>query len=214
MKRAALSLAFVMALSLEASSFSIYMTGDSHVCSKIYPEMVGDILMDADPEITFDYWGKIGASVHTFNTSPGFMERIYDADPDLLVVHLGTNDSYSHHFSEENFERNLEKFYSNVSSHCPDCVIVFVTPFFNKLKDGSVNHSTRLCSDVYLDFARHHKNVYVFDDNAKFGMHFINGGSRLIRNDGVHLTVEGYQELGEQVGQGLIDIQDLWTWCE
>lgn len=214
MKRDVFFWAFVFFWALKASPYNVHMTGDSHVCSKIYPERVGDILVDADPEIYFSYWGKIGATVNTFNSNRSFMDKIYEAKPEILIVHLGTNDSYSHHFNEAHFKEELTEFYNNVKEHCPECKMVFVTPFFNRLKDGTVNHNTRLCADAYLDFATAHDNVYVVDNNAQYGMFFLHGGAELIRHDGVHLTVEGYEELGDQVGQGLIDIDDLWVWSE
>ena len=200
-----------MTLAFGAHSFRIFMVGDSHVCSKIYPERVGDILVDAEPAIDFSYWGKIGASLLTYNESAEMMKRIYDAEPDVLIVHLGTNDSYSHQFNRGQFLEHLTTFYDNVEHHLPDCAIVFVTPFYNRLKDHTVNHNTRVCADEYLEFASSHRNAYVVDNNADYGMVFLDGGEELIRHDGVHLTVKGYEELGDQVGEGLIETDGIWT---
>lgn len=203
-------LLLVMTAGISGHSFNIFMTGDSHVCSKVYPERVGDILVDADPEIDFSYWGKIGASIETFNDTHELMQHVYDSRPDILIVHLGTNDSYAKTFHREWFTDNLSTFYSNVKDKFPSCLMVFVTPFYNRLKDHTLNTNTRLCADACLDFADTHADFFVVDNNADYGMHFLDGGSRLIRSDNVHLTHEGYEELGDQVGQGIIDIEELW----
>ena len=214
MKRFLFSFSLLLFFFFKGMAFNIYMTGDSHVCSNYYPERVGDILVDADPEIDFSYWGKVGATFETFNTTPPYMDKIYDAAPDILIVHLGTNDSYSDPFKKDWFVDNLNTFYENVKSGCPDCMIVFITPFYNKLKNGKVNGSTRECADAYIDFGADHDDVFIVDNNADYGMYFLDGGAELIRNDGVHLTMEGYKDLGDQVGQEIIDIDALWVDAE
>lgn len=195
---------------VEASAFSVFMVGDSHVCSKIYPETVEEMILDADPEIEFGWWGKIGATFETYNESGEYMSHAYDARPEVLIVHLGTNDSYSRQFSKELFLRHVGEFTDHVESHLPDCRVVFITPFYNKLKDGSVNHNTRHCADALLEFVKERRNTFVVDNNADYGMHFLNHASTLMRHDHVHLTVEGYRELGEQVGEALVDNSELW----
>lgn len=204
--------AFLLISMARAAAFSVFMTGDSHVSSRVYPERVGDILVDADPEIEFDYHGKAGAGFYSFNDEPSLMRRIYAAEPDILIVHLGTNDSYTRRFDSGKFTADISEFYRNVREHCPEALVVFVTPFYNKLKGSrEVNGNTRACSDAILEFAKGKEGVYVIDNNADHGMDFLNGGHRLISHDNVHLTPEGYKELGDQVGQALIDIEDLWT---
>lgn len=198
---------------LNLPAFNIFMTGDSHICSKIYPETVGDILVEADPEINFSYWGKVGARFDTFNDNPDFMEKIYEAEPDILIVNLGGNDSYSKEFNKERFLKYLTTFYNNVLDHFPNCKIVFVTPCYNFFKDKTLNENPRLCADAYLEFEETHPNVYVIDHNATHGMYFIDGGEELIRSDGVHYTAKGYEEMGEQIGSALLEIEDLW-WIE
>ena len=194
----------------KAEGLNVFMTGDSHIGSKIYPETVGDILEEADPEIVFSWWGKNGARFDSFNSSPEMMGKIYAAKPDILIVHLGTNDSYTKNFDEKRMMKNLTTFYHNVKSRFPECRLVLVTPFYNRLKDHSVNDNAGICADVYLEFAETHPHVYVVDNNADFGMYFLDGGNTLIRNDGVHLTTTGYERLGEQVGAAVVEMVELW----
>ena len=215
MIKKALTLLILVAAAISgASAQKIYMIGDSHVAGKIYPRRVGEVLNERVSGIEFDFWGKNGATFNTFNESPQFMQRIYDADPDILIVHLGTNDSYTTEFREDRFERNLEEFYNNVSEHLPHCQIVFVTPFYNKVKEKGtrnwvVNESTRRCADALLQFAADHPNCHVADNNADHGMEFLDGDG-LIRNDYVHLSVDGYRILGEQVARELLEIPEIW----
>lgn len=187
------------------------MAGDSHVCSKIYPRGVERILCEEEPDINFSWTGKIGAGFYTYIDSPSLMEEIYASEPDILIVHLGTNDSYTKRFNRVEFLRNVETFYKDVTNRFPQCKIAFVTPFYNRLKGSSkANRSTRRCADALLDFSAGHRNTYVIDNNADFGMHFLNHHGELMRHDCVHLTERGYAELAEQVGNALAATEDLW----
>lgn len=201
---------FILAFAFNAPALNVFMIGDSHIGSKIYPETVGDILEEADPEIQFDWWGKNGARYDTYNSSPEMMKRIYDSKPDILIVHLGTNDSYTKNFDKNRMMRNITTFYDNVKSRFPECRLVLVSPFYNRLKDRSVNDNAGICADVMLDFAETHPHVYVVDNNGDYGTYFLDGGKTLIRDDGVHLTAKGYEKLGEQVGAAVVEMVDLW----
>lgn len=210
MKRILLSIATTIAAGISCQAFNVYMTGDSHVTSNIYPDIVGDIIFEADPLTNFSFYGKVGARFDTFNSSPELMNRIYEAQPDILIVHLGTNDSYTKNFDHDRLKKNIQTFYDNVESRYPECRIVLVTPFYNRLKDKSVNDNAGVCADVMLEFAEENPHVYVVDNNGDYGMYFLDGGSTMIRSDGVHLTVAGYEKLGEQVGAAVVEMVDLW----
>ena len=187
------------------------MVGDSHVCSKIYPHGVERILEKGEPDIKFSFFGKIGAGFYTYIDSKAYMNEIYEADPDILIVHLGTNDSYTRNFSKKKFLNDVRVFYKDVVNHFPECKIVFVTPFYNKLKGSKQpNRNTRKCADALLEFANDQRNCYVIDNNADYGMIFLKHCGDLMRNDCTHLTEKGYQRLAEQVGEALLKIEDLW----
>lgn len=210
MPRLLLSLSLLMAFALQSSAFSVFMTGDSHVCSEIYPEKVAEILLAHEPDIEFAYWGKIGAGFYTFNDTPEYMQEIYDGHPDLLIVHLGTNDCYMKDFSKQKYKEDMEVFYANVREHFPRCRMVFVTPFFNKFKDGTVNHFNRDCADATLEFSATHPDTFVVDNNAAHGHEFLAAGHSLIRPDNVHLTEKGYELLAGQVGEAIVGNPDIW----
>lgn len=201
--------------SAEAFGWNVFMAGDSHVCSKIYPDCVEKILSANEPEINFAYFGKIGAGFYTFVESPSLMGEIFDASPDILIVHLGTNDSFTSRFVKSEFLKNVRIFYEDVEKNFPECKIVFVTPFYNRLHGSSKpNGNTRRCADALLDFARGRSNAFVVDNNADHGMYFLNHRASLMRHDCVHLTEKGYEELGQQIGEALVALDDLWVIAE
>ena len=205
------AMALAICFCAETCAWNVFMAGDSHVCSKIYPNEVEKILTREEADVRFSYCGKIGATFHTYLDTPSLMEEIYDARPDILIVHLGTNDSYTNRFNRKKFRSNLSEFYNRVTERFPECKVVFVTPFYNKLKGASgPNRSTRACADALVAFAKGHGNAYVVDNNATHGMYFLDNHATMMRHDFVHLTVEGYEALGRQVGEALAEMEDLW----
>lgn len=223
MQRISLLLGAFLAFVTPVFSQKIFMTGDSHVSAKVYPNEVKAIVEKAHPTTSFSFWGKGGAGFYTFNENASYMDSIYKASPDILIVHLGTNGCYNVPLDVEKTYHDIDVFYNNVIDRLPDCTIVFVTPFYNKNREiissqgkdkkygpWKINEKTRACSDIILDFARSHPNIFVIDNNADAGTVFFDNEG-LIRADNIHLTEKGYRLLGRQVAEKLLDINELWN---
>ena len=193
------------------SAQKIYMMGDSNVGSKLYPDKVEQVIKTKHPGIQFKYSFKNGMRFAHFKSSPEFYNRITTYKPDILILNLGTNDSYTEHFSVKNFNRDMEAFYTTITKKLPDIKIVFVTPYtvILKLKTGNkVNKNSRVASDEILKFVKTHPNTYAVDVNETFGTTFID--SPKLNRDKIHLTVEGYNMLGKEVGDGINKLAGLW----
>lgn len=200
-------------LSLPAQK--IFMTGDSHVFSKIYPQKIEEIFRTEHPEIEFSWWAKNGICFYSFNSHPEYFDSIFAFRPDILIVHLGTNGAYANNFSREAFRHEMENFYSVLVDSLPEVKVVFVTPFTNKRrkyrKKGKwyVNNNNRAASDEIISFVNEHPSTYFIDNNAEAGTKFLESRT-LTRPDNVHLTALGYNILGEEVGAQLLKLDNLW----
>ena len=223
MKRRILLTVVALMAAIPLFSQRIFLTGDSHVSGKAYPAEVKKIVEKAKPSATVDYWGKAGAGFYTFNDTPAYMENIYKAKPEILIVHLGTNGCYNKPFDREEYYRDINTFYTNIREQLPDCKIVFVTPFYNKNREilsttgkqtkygpWKVNEKTRGVSALIVEYAGEHPDTFVIDNNADAGTVFLDKPG-LIREDNIHLTVKGYELLGSQVAEKLLAIEDLWN---
>ena len=194
----------------------IFMTGDSHVFSKIYPAKVEETLRTQHPDIEFSWWAKNGICFHSFNSSPEYFDSIVNFQPELLIVHLGTNGAYNNNFSKAAFHKEIEKFYTTLTDYLPEIKVVFITPFTNKKrkyrKRGKwrINYRNREVSEEIISFVAEHPKTFIIDNNAEVGLKFLKSKT-LIRPDNVHLTEAGYKVLGEQVGTQLLGIETLWT---
>ena len=216
-------LALLFCLTFVSSvSQRIFLTGDSHVSGKVYPLALKALVTEAKPSANVSFWGKGGAGFYTFNETPAYMDSISQAQPDILIVHLGTNGCYNVPVDSAKTLSDITIFHRNVRARLPRCRIVYVTPFYNKNREVAsaegeekvygpwkVNEKTRKVADIILDFALAQPFTYVIDNNADAGTVFLDREG-LIRDDNIHLTREGYELLGRQVADRLLQIPDLW----
>lgn len=211
-----LNLLVLIFCGLKMNSQKVFMTGDSHVFAKTYPQKIEDMLRSSHPEMEFSWWAKNGICFYSFNNTPEYYDSIFAFQPEILIVHLGTNGAYDNNFTRKAFREEMEKFYSTLTDTLPEIKVVFVTPFTNKKrkyrKKGKwrVNYKNREVADEIRLFTEDHPSTFVIDNNAEVGLSFLKNRT-LIRPDNVHLTEAGYQKLGEQVGSELLEIQNLWS---
>ena len=154
------------------------MIGDSHVAGKIYPQTVDSILKFNRVECDFHFRGINGATLSTFCKNEN-IDSIIACHPDIIIVHLGTNDSYSRNFNKEQFRRNLTHFYDGIHANLPSVQFVFITPFVNKLKRYNrrkkqyireINRNTVLCAEEIDHFCGEHLDTWCINHNALHGM--------------------------------------------
>lgn len=202
--------------STEMMGQKVFMTGDSHVFAKVYPNTVEETLKSEYPGIDFSYWAKNGICFYSFTSNPEYYDNLFSFEPDLLIVHLGTNGAYANNFTRKAFRAEMEKFYKTLTDSLPGVKVVFVTPFTNKKrkykKKGRyyVNYKNREAANEIIAFVKDHKDTYVIDNNAEVGLRFLKSRT-LIRPDNVHLTEAGYKELGQQVGREILQLDALWS---
>lgn len=193
----------------------VFMTGDSHVFAKVYPNTIEELLKAKHEDVDFGYWAKNGICFYSFNNTPEYFDTIFKFQPDILIVHLGTNGAYDNNFTRQAFRQEMENFYSTLTDSVPNVKTIFVTPFTNKKrkyrKKGKwhVNYKNKDVAEEIKSFVNDHPGTYVIDNNESAGMKYLKTRG-LIRPDNVHLTEEGYRMLGEEVGNEVLGIEEIW----
>lgn len=153
-----------------------------------------------------------------------YVEQLTLLDPQLLILSLGTNDSYTARFQEEAFSENLEQMLSLVKSFLPRAKVLLTTPppsFFRRASTHYVttgrrrhkhrkkvttttyvfNEQASLASAAIMRSARQH-GVAAFDLYAAMGGQvgidsWIAEG--LMATDRVHYNREGYERQGQLI---------------
>ena len=93
---------------VQSSAQKVFMTGDSHVFAKVYPNTICEILKNQNPDIEFGWWAKNGICFYSFNSTPEYYDSIFAFKPDILIVHLGTNGAYDNNFNRPAFRQEME----------------------------------------------------------------------------------------------------------
>ena len=150
-------------------------------------------LFDAEG-VEYHAAGVNGARVSSYLKCERFTAQLAALHPDLVIVSLGTNDSYMQRFDSTVFAAQLEKLVTEIRTAQPGCAILLTTPGSNKLS-GRPNMNAVTCAITICREAKK-LNCSVWNFNAimgapkKIGLW---GDAGLIASDYVHLTRAGYR---------------------
>lgn len=206
--------------------------GDSHVRSRGFS-------MGIDSSLASVYRGRYtlessGINGSTYQTwlSETNIKKIVTAKPDLLIVSLGTNDSYSRRFDPSTMSSNMEAFYAEVRKHLPQVGIVCTTPPASYLRQSRRIARKTTKGNRKRRSAYRYNTSYHFNDQTQSARKLIMSMSKtleiecidlnsyigteheasrwlkqgLMHSDHVHYTVPGYTRHGQWVGQELIKL--------
>lgn len=87
----------------------------------------GLVLENDAPGIVYHSIGVNGAKASDYNRYPLFFEQLPSLKPDLIVVSLGTNESFDK-MGTDAFLAQLNKLVANIKAQCPDAAILVTTP--------------------------------------------------------------------------------------
>ncbi|MEB3004706.1 LysM peptidoglycan-binding domain-containing protein [Capnocytophaga sp. G2] len=165
----------------------------------------GIILENDQNGVIYHTIGVNGARFSDYNRCNLFFEQIQALHPDLIIVSLGTNETFGK-LSAENYDKQVEIFIEQIRSHYGDCPILLTSPppslFKKKLPNPLCEQYTNILIDNSVKV-----NYGVFD------LYNLLGGSQamsqliaqnLIANDRVHYTHEGYIEQGGMLFDALM----------
>lgn len=172
----------------------------------------GFSLTNGQPGILYHSVGVNGAMYVNF-TDENYIRKLALLNPSLLIVSLGTNETFGRRFSSTEFAGQVEAFVALVKKHMPNTAILLTTPpecykrsYVKKKRIYVRNENTERAAKAIVDVARR-EGLPCWDLFAATG-----GKSSctkwhkagLIGRDRVHFTKEGYREQGELLYRALI----------
>ncbi|MDD2437417.1 MAG: GDSL-type esterase/lipase family protein [Massilibacteroides sp.] len=87
----------------------------------------GFSLTNGNPGVLYHAIGVNGAMFVNY-TDSDFIQRLALLQPDLLIVSLGTNESFGSRFSENEFSNQIRDFLSLVKQYIPNTTLLLTTP--------------------------------------------------------------------------------------
>lgn len=213
-------------------SVKILHIGDSHVYYGHTSRPIEQALQSKyGQKVNFNYKG-INGSTYALWTNEDNIRVIQEQSPDLLIVSLGTNDSYTHSFSPEAFRASMHLFIEKLKQSLPKMKIILTTPpasYFRNNRSQIVGYKGkgRKRKPIYSSTTN-----YMFNTNTRSAVNTINYIGRAeglfvvdlnktigtkpqseewlkkswMHTDRVHYTEQGYEKQGQTIAKALIEI--------
>jgi lysophospholipase L1-like esterase len=146
------------------------------------------------PGLIYHNIGTVGSMASDFNANPLFFEQLPVLRPDLVIISLGTNESFND-VPTEKFIEQIELFINNVRTLCPDVPVLVTTPPISLLPERKFNAYILEYSKALLQ----KENIAIWDLYS-----FLNGligeekdlSAIKIASDEMHYTASGYANQG------------------
>ena len=157
--------------------------------------------------VTYHRFGVAGATLQEFSANTPYFKEQYSAlRPDVLVISLGTNDSYRSFVKEDELYLQLSNFIQKLQPIFPSTTILLSTApdtRYNSMKPPkieAVNNAIRKvssimgvpCWDLY----------HIMGGDASLEQW---EGNKLVQSDRLHFTREGYRLQGNLLAYALIN---------
>ncbi|MDX9846259.1 MAG: GDSL-type esterase/lipase family protein [Tenuifilaceae bacterium] len=170
-----------------------------------YVRLLGIDLINSKSKVIYNAAGVNGASVSTFLQSESIIRQISDANPHLVIISLGTNDSYNPQFCPISFGENLQNLIQRVRKTLPNIIIILSTPGDHLINRNKPNPSIELAREQIIKVAAE-LGCGVWD------FHSAMGGTGSINSwadngfsapDRLHLNRKGYKFKGAMLFDAL-----------
>ena len=146
-------------------------------------------------------------------TDEAYVRHLALLKPSLLIISLGTNETFGRRFRSEEFGGQIRAFVSLVKKQMPETVILLTTPpecykrtYVNKKRTYVRNSNTQLAAKAIVKAARE-------EGVACWALFAATGGKssctkwrkeKLMGRDRIHFTKDGYREQGTLLYRALM----------
>lgn len=174
-------------------------------------EFYGAVLEREESGAVLHTIGHNGAFFSTYNDS--FLQGLRLLDPRLIIISLGTNEVLLKRVSINNSKGALIDLIRQIREELPQCSILITTPLYayNKVRKRRRKY-TYTKNPYCLQLAQELKSVAIQEKCAYLDLFSIFGGEEgassllekgLLSKDHIHMTAQGYQEMGRVVALAL-----------
>jgi lysophospholipase L1-like esterase len=176
----------------------------------------GFLLTNGRPGILYHAVGLNGA-MFVHYTDEGYVRQLALLDPSLLIVSLGTNESFGRRFRMEEFTGQIEAFVALVRKYMPRAAILLTTPpecykrvWVDKRRVYVRNENTERVAKAMAAIARK-EGLACWDLFSATGgknscIKWFNG--KWMGRDRIHFTKEGYSEQGALLFKALMRLKE------
>jgi len=158
--------------------------------------------------VVYNSAGVAGARYRDYLRNDYFIKQLPLFKPDLVILSLGTNESYDPEFTEASFRNTVDSMFTKIHSALPNASVLITLPSENyRLKGGvaSVNQRILIISGILREESLKH-GFAVWDLYETMGgegcmLEWKKAG--LVNDDHVHYLRKGYNLQGELLFEAL-----------
>jgi lysophospholipase L1-like esterase len=150
--------------------------------------------------ITYHKFGVAGSTLDQFiNNTPLFQEQLAVIEPNLIIISLGTNDSYIDTLNVPRISSQLNSFVKEIQQTSPKTTILFTTAPDTKYKNSRPQRITEI-NTIIRNQIKNDKSLVLWDLNTIMG-----GDNSMeewckrfyVNSDSLHFNFRGYKLQGE-----------------
>ncbi len=211
-------LPFLTSFSWEESVCSIHLTGETYNHGNGEPLAIyGASLETGENGVLYHTIGNNGAFYSSYAAIPRFSEQVAALVPRLIILSLGTNESFSSALTREELYRQIDTVVSSLQKDCPQASILLTTPAeCARRRTRWVKKRRRVyySPNARVDLVRETIRSYAADHRlACWDWYEVSGGkgssaqwqkSGLMAYDRTHCTEGGYRVQGEMLYRALM----------
>lgn len=168
--------------------------------------MMGLELMNDNSGIEYTTIGVNGASFAFYNRAAYFEQQLLLYKPDLFIISIGTNDTYTLHFDAEQYKTYYEQLILSIQKANPDCAILLTVPNDSYYKKQFANPNTKVAAQVIYELSDKY-NMAVWDFYEIMGGYVSSQKwyhNKLMPKDRIHFTRKGYDIKADLLLQALV----------
>ena len=195
------------------SSLNVKLQQDSIFTKKTNSNIYfGFMLANSNPGILYHSIGVNGAKYKDY-TNREYVRQLAMLKPSLLIISLGTNESFGRNFSKVEFEAQIDSFIRLVVEEIPGTSLLITTPaesykrvYSNKQRYYERNENIAKVADVILSYAKKEGIAY-------WDLYSIAGGNnsckkwldaKLFGRDRIHFSRNGYEVQGALLYKAIV----------
>jgi lysophospholipase L1-like esterase len=156
--------------------------------------------------------GINGARFKDYSKSNEFCSQTASLNPDILIISLGTNESFQKKYNSEIFYQEIDTLVTNLKKANPNSPILLTTPA-NSFYYHQINYNLPLVSQTIIKYATDNNLAY-------WDLFSITGGqdsailwkkANLLSRDGIHYSKDGYIHQGNLLTKAIINAYNKYV---
>jgi lysophospholipase L1-like esterase len=156
--------------------------------------------------------GINGARYKDYSKSNEFCSQTASLNPDILIISLGTNESFQKKYNSEIFYQEIDTLVTNLKKANPNTPILLTTPA-NSFYYHQINYNLPLVSQTIIKYATDNNLAY-------WDLFSITGGqdsailwkkANLLSRDGIHYSKDGYIHQGNLLTKAIINAYNKYV---